>query len=184
MGKITLITGGSRSGKSAFAQKLAEQEAGAKLFIATCPVTDEEMAVRIKRHIADRQAGGWETVEEEVDLAHQIAASRGYAVILVDCLTLWVNNLLYHAGLKNMTLDENDIAARARSLVKNASEQPGSVLLVTNEVGLGIVPENETARLYRDLVGRCNQTVAAAADSVYLVSCGLPIQLKGSDDAF
>ena len=176
---ITLITGGSRSGKSAFAQKLAEQESGAKLFIATCPVIDDEMAHRIKRHIADRQEAGWMTSEEEVDVADRLGKSRECKVILVDCLTLWVNNLMYHAEQESRKLEEDTVSARAAEVVKKAKEHSGRVFFVTNEVGLGIVPENETARRYRDLVGRCNQTIAAAADNVYLVSCGIPIQIKG-----
>lgn len=184
MGKITLITGGSRSGKSAFAQKRAEQEGGAKLFIATCPVTDEEMAARIERHIVDRQAAGWETVEEEADVAGQLGNSHDYTVILVDCLTLWVNNLMYLAGQENITLDEDGVTEKAAEIIQEARKHPGRIILVTNEVGLGIVPENEIARRYRDLVGRCNQQIAAAADDVYLVSCGIPLQIKGNPDAF
>ena len=179
MGIVTLITGGSRSGKSAFAQQLAEQESAAKLFIATCPVTDEEMAARISRHIADRKEAGWMTVEEEVDVANRLGKSGEYTVILVDCLTLWVNNLMYHAEQENKVLDEDTVAAKAAEILQKARAHSGSVLFVTNEVGLGIVPENETARRYRDLVGRCNQRIAAAADDVFLVSCGIPIQIKG-----
>ena len=179
MGIVTLITGGSRSGKSAFAQQLAEQEPGAKLFLATCPVTDDEMAARIKRHIADRKEAGWMTVEEEVDVADRLEKSQEYTVVLVDCLTLWVNNLMYHAEQENEVLDEDTVAAKAAEILQKTREHSGRVLFVTNEVGLGIVPENETARRYRDLVGRCNQRIAAAADDVYLVSCGIPIQIKG-----
>ena len=184
MGKITLITGGSRSGKSSFAQKLAERDCGAKLFIATCPVIDEEIAARIQRHIADRQATGWKTVEEEIDLAGQLAASPGYTVILVDCLTLWINNLMYHGSRENIPVNDDIVSVRVDTIVKNALQLPGRVIFVTNEVGLGIVPENESTRLYRDLVGRCNQRVAAAAEAVYLVTCGIPISIKGNEDAF
>ena len=182
MEKITLITGGSRSGKSAFAQKLAEKESNSRLFLATCPVTDHEIAERIQRHIADRQQAGWKTVEEQVEISRQLEAASGYDVILVDCLTLWVNNLMYEAHQSNMVLDEDLISSRVGELIYSARKHPGRVIFVTNEVGLGIVPENNDARLYRDLIGRCNQVVAASSDSVYLVSCGIPIKIKGTKD--
>lgn len=178
MGHITLVTGGSRSGKSSFAQKLAEDQPGLRLFLATCPVTDKEMEVRILRHIQDRQKGNWATIEEPVRIAEKLTEAGRYDTVLVDCLTLWVNNLLYDASCKEIVLDEDRVAEQAEKLVAVARKHPGKVILVTNEVGLGIVPENKTARLYRDLVGRCNQCVGAAADDVYLVTCGIPLQVK------
>lgn len=183
MAEIILITGGSRSGKSAFAQQLAERRAGARLFLATCPVTDSEMADRIERHIADRQQSGWDTVEEQVDINGQLAAANGYGVVLVDCLTLWVNNLMYEAHRSGKAMDEDVITVKTADLAAAAGKCPAAVIFVTNEVGAGIVPDNKDARLYRDLVGRCNQQVAAAADSVYLVSCGIPLQIKGTGNA-
>lgn len=180
MGKLTLITGGSRSGKSAFAQQLAEKEDGSRVFLATCPVTDIEMAERIQRHIADRSQSGWETIEEQVDIAGKIEGASAYGVVLVDCLTLWVNNLMYNAQLENVTLDEDLISVKIADVVNAAQKHPGRIILVTNEVGLGIVPDNKDARLYRDLIGRCNQQMAAASERVYLVSCGIPLQIKGT----
>jgi len=182
MAEIILITGGSRSGKSAFAQQLAEQQDGSRLFLATCPVTDDEMEDRIQRHIADREHSGWDTVEEQIDLVGQLERASNYEVVLVDCLTLWVNNIMYEARQSNTLLDEDEISRKAADFVVSAQKHPGVVIFVTNEVGLGIVPGNKDARLYRDLVGRCNQQVAAIADSVYLVSCGIPIQIKGTDN--
>lgn len=183
MASITLITGGSRSGKSSFAQHLAEGIGGSRLFLATCPVTDDEMAERIRRHIADRQAGGWETLEEQVEIADRLSAAGRYRVVLVDCLSLWVNNCMYEAHLRAEAMDEDRIAEKTVDLVAAARNHPGDVIFVTNEVGSGIVPDNSHARLYRDLLGRCNQHVAAASDRVYLVSCGIPLQIKGNDDA-
>lgn len=183
MGRITLITGGSRSGKSAFSQRLAEEQPGSRLFLATCPVTDREMEIRILRHIQDRMKGNWDTVEEPLHIAAQLAQAGRYDTVLVDCLTLWVNNLLYEAAGRNRELDEEQVAVLANSLVEAAREHPGEVIMVTNEVGLGIVPENRTARLYRDLVGRCNQCVGAAAARVYLVTCGIPLQIKDENGA-
>lgn len=183
MGSITLITGGSRSGKSAFALRLAESQKCTKLFLATCPVTDEELAVRIQRHIEDRQQSGWETIEEQVDIAGRLKTETRYEVIIVDCLTLWINNLMYEAQLNNLSLTEDDIAVKTTDLVLAAEEHPGTIIFVTNEVGLGIVPENKEARLYRDLVGRCNQHVARASANVFLISCGIPLHIKGMNNA-
>lgn len=183
MGKIILVTGGSRSGKSLFAQRLAEENSSSKLFIATCPVTDDELAQRIQRHIIDRQHAGWKTVEEEIDIAGQLESASGYETVLIDCLTLWVNNLMFEAHVNNEALDEDSIAANISKVLETACKHPGRVIFVTNEVGLGIVPDNRAARLFRDLVGRCNQCVATAAQDVYLVSCGIPLQIKGNGHA-
>ena len=113
-----------------------------------------------------------------MDIAGKLETAIGYEVVLVDCLTLWVNNLMYAAHLGKTQLDEDVLSEKSRTLVKAAKTPSGRVLFVTNEVGLGIVPENKDARQYRDLVGRCNQQIASAADNVYLVSCGIPMKLK------
>jgi len=183
MARITLITGGSRSGKSAFAQRLAEEQSGSRLFLATCPVTDSEMEVRILRHIQDRQKGNWETVEEPVDLVSQLHEAMRYDTVLIDCLTLWINNLMFEASKGNRVLDEDMVREETERMLAAARKHPGEVIMVTNEVGLGIVPDNKQARLYRDLIGRCNQCVGVAADRVFLVSCGIPLQIKGTDNA-
>ena len=183
MARITLITGGSRSGKSSFAQKLAEEQPGSRLFVATCPVTDKEMEVRILRHIQDRQKGNWDTVEEPVDLVQQLHDAGRYDTVLIDCLTLWVNNLLFEAAEKGRELDEERVSEETDKVIESAREHPGDVILVTNEVGLGIVPDNRLARAYRDLIGRCNQCVGLAADRVFLVTCGIPLQIKGTGNA-
>jgi adenosylcobinamide kinase / adenosylcobinamide-phosphate guanylyltransferase len=177
--RITLISGGSRSGKSSFAQRLAEEEPGSRLFLATCPVTDPEMELRILRHVQDRQKGNWETVEEPLDLAGCLRQARRYDTVLVDCLTLWVNNLMFEAAKLNRSVDEDWVQTLATQVLEAAWEHPGEVIMVTNEVGMGIVPDNANARLYRDLIGRCNQCVGIAADRVYLVTCGIPLQIKG-----
>jgi len=174
--KIILITGGARSGKSSYAQKLAEERKAKRLFVATCPLTDAEMVQRIERHRDDRQDRGWETIEETVDLESVLNGNQEYNVVLIDCLTLWINNLLF-ADAGN-SLDEEDVAARARRVLEECAVRNGVVIMVTNEVGLGIVPENILARRYRDLVGRCNQEIGALADKVILVTCGIPITVK------
>lgn len=179
MPPLILVTGGCRSGKSAFAQQLAEAIPGKRLFIATCPCSDGEMAVRIKRHRLDREDKGWLTVEELLAPAEVFADVPSGTTVLLDCLTLWVSNLLFAAEKDGLELNEDRMARQASLLAEASCRHDGTVLLVTNEVGLGIVPDNPLARKYRDLVGRCNQTLAAAADQVYLVSCGLPLQIKG-----
>jgi adenosylcobinamide kinase/adenosylcobinamide-phosphate guanylyltransferase len=179
MSSVILITGGCRSGKSAYAQHMAEQISGKRIFIATSPNLDEEMDERIRRHRQDRKNKGWQTIEETCAPAGIIATAAPGTTILLDCLTLWVNNLLFSAGQKHQDLTEESMSRQGRDLVVAAQKHKGSVIIVTNELGLGIVPDNPQARRYRDLAGRCNQVVAAGADQVFLVSCGIPLQLKG-----
>lgn len=180
MARIVLVTGGSRSGKSGYAQRLAEGLAGPRVYVATCPVIDDEMAERVRRHRGDRAERDWQTVEETLDLAGVLRQhdTGNSTIFLVECLTLWINNLMWEAEQAGREVGEDDVAAHCRELLATCRAVAGTVILVTNEVGMGIVPDNALARRYRDLVGRCNQTVAAEADSVTLVSCGLPIQLK------
>lgn len=178
MAKIVLITGGVRSGKSRHALSLAEVYPGQRLFLATSPVVDDEMRQRIVRHQADRHGLGWCTVEEELRPANVLVGNPEAGVVLLDCLTLWVSNLLF-AAAEPEYYSEAIIAELAGELVVAARNHRGAVIIVTNEVGLGIVPDNPLARRYRDLVGRCNQTIAAAADRVDLVVCGIPLTIKG-----
>jgi len=178
MAPLILITGGCRSGKSGFGQQLAEGIPGERLFIATCPSLDEEMAGRISRHQQDRKNKGWQTVEEPLVAADVINAAAPGMTILLDCLTLWISNLLFAAENEGRELTEDLMTVEASRLAAAARNHEGTVLMVTNEVGLGIVPENALARRYRDLVGRSNQILASTADQVYLVSCGIPLQLK------
>jgi adenosylcobinamide kinase/adenosylcobinamide-phosphate guanylyltransferase len=179
MAHITLVTGGCRSGKSAYAQQLAESLPGGRAYVATCPVTDDEMARRIDKHRQARSERQWETIEQPVDLESALGAAAGRDVVLVDCLTLWVNNLMYQAEQAGRQIDEEQVAARCGKVLGACRKRGGCVIFVTNEVGMGIVPDNALARRYRDLVGRCNQTIAAGADAVVLVSCGIPLFLKG-----
>jgi adenosylcobinamide kinase/adenosylcobinamide-phosphate guanylyltransferase len=167
--RIILVIGGARSGKSRHAQLLAEQAAGPLTFVATAQAFDAEMADRIARHRADRD-GRWRTVEAPVDLAAAIAdRDAAGGVLLVDCLTLWASNLL---------LGDEDIDRHLAHLDAVLAAARGRVVLVSNEVGWGIVPDNALARQFRDVAGRINQAVAARADAVDLVVAGLPLALK------
>ncbi len=178
MGRIVLITGGSRSGKSAHAQQLAEGEPGSHTFVATCPPIDEEMRERIRRHREDREGRGWSTVEETLDLVGAIRRIPDGGVLLVDCLTLWINNLMYRSEQDGREVGEDEMVELAQELVGVATEREGMTLFVTNELGIGIVPEHAMVRRYRDLVGRCNQAIASGAGQVVLMVAGIPMELK------
>jgi adenosylcobinamide kinase/adenosylcobinamide-phosphate guanylyltransferase len=178
MAEIHLITGGSRSGKSAYAQKLAEALPGPRAYVATCPVIDPEMELRVKRHREARSASDWETIEEPVDLAGALGRAAPYRVILVDCLTLWINNLLYEVEGRGAVFTEEATAVRCREVIDACRHFPGTIIVVTNELGMGIIPDNEPARRFRDCAGRCNQLIAIAAETVTLVVAGIPLLLK------
>jgi adenosylcobinamide kinase/adenosylcobinamide-phosphate guanylyltransferase len=166
-----LFLGGARSGKSRLAQARAEARTGELVFVATAEALDTEMAERIARHRSDR-GPRWRTVEAPRDLPAVIQREGGPGrVLLVDCLTLWLSNLM---------LSEADVPLATRSLLAALAQQGGTVLLVSNEVGMGIVPETPLGRGFRDEAGRLNQVVAAAANEVLLVAAGLAITMKGS----
>jgi adenosylcobinamide kinase/adenosylcobinamide-phosphate guanylyltransferase len=182
MAEIILITGGARSGKSSYALKLAESLSSSRVYVATCPrpgactvdFQDDELVGRIASHCRERDGRGWCTVEESLDLVG-VLQQRSEEVVLIDCLTLWVNNLLLD---REQSLSERDAVEICENLIDGCRVRAGTVLVVTNEVGWGVVPDNSMARLFRDLIGRSNQTIAAAADRVFLVVCGLPLALK------
>ncbi|HEY0597183.1 bifunctional adenosylcobinamide kinase/adenosylcobinamide-phosphate guanylyltransferase [Sphingopyxis sp.] len=172
-GSSLFVLGGARSGKSRYAQARAEAGAkdigGSPVFVATAQAFDDEMHSRIARHRADRDAR-WRTVEAPRDLPAAIDALNGNgAVVLVDCLTLWLSNLL---------LADADLARAGTELCAAIDRFEGRLILVSNEVGWGIVPDNALARRFRDEAGRLNQAVAAAAGEVVLVAAGLPLVLK------
>lgn len=180
--RIVLVTGGGRSGKSSYAQRLGEALPGPRVYVATAVAFDEELKERVARHQEDRLAGGWSaTVEEPVDLARGVRQAPAGPTLLVDCLTMWMGNLMWEAEQIGLTLSEADVAAFATEVAAAARERGGTVVFVTNEVGLGIIPDNPASRLYRDLLGRCNQIMAAEADTVVLMVSGLPLVLKGPD---
>jgi len=182
MARIVLITGGCRSGKSAFAQQIAESLPPTRLYVATCPVTDDEMQRRIEEHQSVRRGRGWHTVEEQLDLAGVFRRHAEHNVLLVDCVTLWVNNLMYYAEREGREVAETDVAQQCGQVLDAAQSLRGTAIFVTNEVGMGVVPDSAQTRLYRDLVGRANQIIAAAADAVTFMSCGIPLVLKESEN--
>jgi adenosylcobinamide kinase / adenosylcobinamide-phosphate guanylyltransferase len=165
---VVLITGGARSGKSRHAEARARAFPGRPVYIATAEALDAEMAERIAKHRARR---GDEWIEREVplDLTRALVETDGGGARLVDCLTLWLSNLL-HA--------ERHWSQAVSDLANSLSRQRSPVVLVTNEVGLGIVPDNALARIYRDAAGHMNQTIARVADEVAFVVAGLPLKLK------
>jgi adenosylcobinamide kinase / adenosylcobinamide-phosphate guanylyltransferase len=179
MAKLILITGGARSGKSSHALELAETLGSKRLFVATCPSIDGEMTERVNRHRQERQGRGWATVECATELGRVFTSqAKGFDVVLVDCVTLWVNNILYSHDQSGTTIDDLSIGQLCRGWLDKTVSYPGTVVCVTNEVGLGIVPDNVLARKYRDLVGTCNQIIGKKANEVILVSCGIPLYLK------
>lgn len=168
-----LVIGGARSGKSRFAERLAAATGLAKVYVATASAWDDEMRAKIARHKEDRQGAGWRTIEEPLDLAGTLCreAAAGERVLLVDCLTLWLTNVM---------LDGRDAEAECEGLVGTLPGLAGPAVFVSNEVGWGIVPENALARAFRDAQGRLNQRMAEACDRVVLVAAGLPVVLKPS----
>lgn len=172
MAKVIFITGGARSGKSGFAEKLAEGFGAPLGYVATAMAGDAEMAARISRHRL-RRGERWQTLEEPYAVAGVLAGHDGYfSAMLVDCVTLWLTNLLLHCD------DPARVRAEVQTLAKQLPTLTTPVILVSNEVGMGIVPENAMARAFRDLAGETNELLAAVADEVYVVFSGLPLKLK------
>ncbi|MBI1385144.1 MAG: bifunctional adenosylcobinamide kinase/adenosylcobinamide-phosphate guanylyltransferase [Rhizobiales bacterium] len=168
MSQILLVTGGARSGKSAIAERRTLELGASAVYIATAEAWDGEMAARIAAHQA-RRGPEWTTRNAPIDLTTALRESDGTGPRLVDCLTLWLTNLM---------LAEIDWERAGRELVETLGQQRSPVVLVTNEVGLGIVPENALARAFRDNAGKLNQWVAEVADEVVLAVCGLPLVVK------
>jgi adenosylcobinamide kinase/adenosylcobinamide-phosphate guanylyltransferase len=179
MAKIILITGGSRSGKSRYALQLGQSLEGKRAFIATCPPVDEEMQARITRHKQTRDSAKWQTIEETAELEKVITSRPGYEVYLIDCLTLWINNLMYEGLEKNVTYTEDMIEQKCLDLLQAMNSSNANFIIVTNEVGMSVIPAEPETRLYRDLIGRANQVLAAKADEFVLVTCGIPMKVKG-----
>ena len=169
----TLILGGARSGKSALAERLACESGQAVVYIATAQAHDEEMAARIAHH-RDRRPAHWQSVEEPLALAYTLRAyARPDRCVLVDCLTLWLSNLLGNA-------DDKRLGHEWDALLNVLPALPGELLFVSNEVGLGVVPMGELTRRFVDEAGRLHQAMAARCERVLFVAAGLPLPLKGN----
>jgi adenosylcobinamide kinase/adenosylcobinamide-phosphate guanylyltransferase len=183
--QLILILGGARSGKSTFAEQLAQRSGRSVAFVATATISDDDMRLRIERHRAARPAD-WQTIEEPLDLARAVQQAASQAdVILLDCITLWVSNWLF-------TLENIDDASTVTSpyyegalteidkllITLNTLDAQKTLIVVTNEVGLGIVPSYTLGRIYRDVLGLVNQRLASVADRVYLMVAGLSVDIK------
>ena len=172
--RVTFVFGGARSGKSRFSQKLGESVPGKRLFIATAQPLDDEMKKRIESHRTSR-GKNWATIEEPLEISKAIRENGNeYPLILIDCLTIWISNLLERFGG-----DEEKILEEVRSIEEAIKESDGRFIVVSNEVGMGIVPENKMARQFRELLGIVNQRMAELSDRVILMASGVPMVLKG-----
>lgn len=179
MGKLILVLGGARSGKSSFAQGLAQELGGEDvLFVATAEAGDEEMQRRIEKHRQERPAG-WRTLEAQRDVGQAIQQQAGGAgAIVVDCLTVLVSNLLMEVEDPFTKAVGEKVMAEVRELAACCGQLPGQVIVVSNEVGMGLVPPYPLGRAYRDLLGQANRLLAQQADEVYLLVAGIPMTVK------
>jgi adenosyl cobinamide kinase/adenosyl cobinamide phosphate guanylyltransferase len=180
MGKLYFVTGGARSGKSRFAQGLAEAEAGPVVYLATMEPLDDELVRRVARHRAERPVS-WQTVEAPLALERAIVAAPEDAMILLDCLSLWVTNRLLPLGdePEAAAVDALEAALDAEldACIAAQGARLGALIVVTNEVGSGVVPPSALGRVYRDLLGRANQRVSLRADRAWLIVAGRALEL-------
>ena len=180
MGELILILGGARSGKSDYGQRLAEELGGQwVLFVATAEARDDEMRARIKAH-QEQRPDGWRTLEAPLDVSHTLPKSAQDAqVIFLDCLTLLVSNILLAQGESPDEASAHQaVMDEICAILQWLKKQSATVIVVSNEVGLGLVPPYPLGRMYRDLLGRANSLLAAEADQVYMMFAGLPIELR------
>jgi adenosylcobinamide kinase/adenosylcobinamide-phosphate guanylyltransferase len=176
---LTLILGGARSGKSSTAQRLAEESGETVLFVATATPGDEEMRERIAAHQAARSSS-WRTLEAPLRVGQAVAASPPAGIVLVDCLTLLASNVLFSLPEPVAERDYlSAVDAEVEALVQAYRSGPAGWIVVSNEVGLGLVPDNYLGRIYRDALGRANQRFAQAADTVLFLVAGIPMRVKG-----
>ncbi len=165
------VLGGARSGKSEYALKLADSHTRSRVFIATAEALDDEMRSRIEKHKAGR-GEGWTTIEEPTEIIEVIAKNKEAGLILIDCVTLWLANLME----RNLT--DPEILKEVSWLVAAIKEVKGTVIIVSNELGHSLVPDNPLGRRFVDLAGSANQLIAGGADEVYFLTAGLPARLK------
>jgi len=171
---LTVLTGGARSGKSSLAVAWGRRHRGPVVFVATAPLLDDNMRDRAARHREERP--DWPTIEEQHDIESTILGSPADALVIVDCITLWVSNLMWRGD------DDTQVGRAAESLANTARSSAAKVVAVTNEVGLGVHPETELGRRYRDLLGRVNRILVDASDRAFLLVSGRPIPLPRVED--
>ncbi len=168
--ELTLVLGGAASGKSAFAEGLAKGSGRGLIYVATAEIRDAEMRAKVRKH-KDMRGAGWETIEVPMDVGPALASATADHVVLLDCATMWLSNHL---------LAESDLAAAETELMSALDRSAASVIVVSNEVGLSVVPDNKLARAFSNAQGALNQKLAARADLVVSVMAGLPLVLKGT----
>lgn len=176
-----MITGGVRSGKSKFAEELAGKLGGEIIYLATAQALDREMEERIKKHQQHRPQN-WTTVEEPLEAARIIAGCQRGTTVLLDCLTLFLSNWFFKDEDLPLDCREETVCRAVTSLAETVKGSGANIIIVTNELGWGVVPENALARRFRDLAGRANQKIAEDCDQVYLMVSGIPVRLKGGED--
>lgn len=178
--KLIFITGGARSGKSSFAEKIAAETDKEIAYIATAQPLDDEMKIRIKKH-KEKRPVNWETFEEPIEvseLVNRIGVKK--KVILIDCLTLLTSNLLLRKENKVGDFEwQEEVLLEIKKLAVNSYKVPAQVIIVSNEVGMGLVPDNPTGRYYRDILGIANKIIANKADEVFMIVSGIPLKIKG-----
>lgn len=185
MGKLILVTGGARSGKSTYAEKLVKEHGNEVMYIATSIPFDDEMKDRVRKH-RERRPDNWHTFEGYSDLKKVYDNHDSFQVILLDCVTVMITNLLFEkAGEDFDSLDSNKINIIEKNIMDEVEDfisavkrNPETAVLVTNELGSGIVPEYKSGRVFRDIAGRVNQYIASMADEVYIAISGIPLKLK------
>lgn len=185
MGSLILITGGARSGKSSFAEKLANEKSKDVAYIATSIAFDDEMKIRIKKH-KEQRPQFWNTYEIAKDFSKNFWKEfKNEKVVILECVTLWVNNIIFDIveDFENIREDEifkieKIIDKEIENLIIEVNKRDIEFIIVTNELGLGIVPENKLTRIYRDIVGRCNQKIAKESKEVYFVISSIPMKIK------
>jgi adenosylcobinamide kinase / adenosylcobinamide-phosphate guanylyltransferase len=166
---ITFVIGGARSGKSSFALKSASEIEGRKAYVATAQALDNEMRTRIEKHKLERSSV-WDTFEEPLSVSWLLGeVADKYSVVVIDCLTLWLSNIMHNNA---------DVMAEMESFISSARSCRPPLFIVSNEVGMGIVPENKMARMFRDYAGIINRRLAEASDKVYLLAAGIPVKIK------
>ena len=175
MSELIFITGGARSGKSGLAVRFAKETKSKVCFIATCRPQDGEMRERVRKHKLSRPKS-WKTIEEPLDLAKAVKmASRMSSCVIIDCLTLWISNLVLSGAA------DRDIRLYALEAIQAIRRSKANAIVISNEVGSGIVPDNQIARGFRDIAGEVNQAFARSSDKAYFAVSGLPVLLKGAE---